>query len=163
MMMVEKKPMVYVAIVEDRNIMANDQVRGSKKDLMNFSLVILSGMASARSASIRSRIICKFHEYKLAKVFPSREGKYYLALLVVEETGLVGEVGDEKPGEETEDNSEDALDDEDPLPAVEVTLTLQEGDGIRLRQIGVSDQLGMDDEQYTPRIELKPAMTIEDR
>lgn len=49
----------------------------------------------------------------------------YLALLLVEEPALIGEIGNEQPSEDTEDNCDNALDGEYPLPTVETTLALQ--------------------------------------
>lgn len=49
-----------------------------------------------------------------------------LALLLVEEPALVGEIGYEQPSEDTEDDRDQALDGEYPLPAVEDTKALHE-------------------------------------
>jgi hypothetical protein len=50
----------------------------------------------------------------------------YLALLFVEEPALVGEIGNEQPSEDTEDDRDNPLDGEYPLPAVETTKALHE-------------------------------------
>lgn len=49
-----------------------------------------------------------------------------LALLLVEESALVGEIGYKQPSEDTEDDRDHALDGEYPLPAVETTKALHE-------------------------------------
>jgi len=47
----------------------------------------------------------------------------YLALLFVEELAFVGEIRDKQPGKNTKCDSEGALDEENPLPTIEASLT----------------------------------------
>lgn len=52
----------------------------------------------------------------------------HLALFFVEEFAFVGEIRDKKPGKNTKCDSEGTLDEENPLPTIETSLSLKLGE-----------------------------------
>jgi hypothetical protein len=52
----------------------------------------------------------------------------HLALFFVEELAFVGEIRDEKPGKNTKYDGEGTLDEENPLPTIETSLSRKLGE-----------------------------------
>ena len=66
----------------------------------------------------------------------------HLRLLGVQEAVPVREVGDEHPCEDAQRDSEDTLEDENPLPAVEAALALEERDAVGEDRAEAAEEYG---------------------